>query len=135
MANAFFAKARKSFVNGDISWRDDTIKAVLVDAADYTIDLVNDEFLSDIAEGARVATSGAFASKTSEDGVLDADDITLSTVSGDVSELLVIYQDTGVAATSRLILAIDTATGLPVTPNGGDIVIRWPSGSNKIAKI
>ena len=37
-----------------------------------------------------------------------------------------IYIDTGVAGTSRLIAYIDTGvTGLPVTPNGGDINITW----------
>ena len=37
-----------------------------------------------------------------------------------------IYIDTGVAGTSRLIAYIDTGVaGLPVTPNGGDINITW----------
>lgn len=37
-----------------------------------------------------------------------------------------VYIDTGVAGTLRLIAYIDTGvTGLPVTPNGGDINITW----------
>jgi hypothetical protein len=47
----------------------------------------------------------------------------------------VIYKDTGTAATSPLIAYIDTATGLPVTPNGGDITVTWDNGSNKIFKL
>ena len=40
--------------------------------------------------------------------------------------LPVIYIDTGVAGTSRLVAYIDTGvTNLPVTPNGGDITITW----------
>ncbi len=41
-----------------------------------------------------------------------------------------------VAATAqRLIAYIDTATGMPVTPNGGDITIAWDNGANKIFKL
>jgi len=52
-----------------------------------------------------------------------------------VSESLDIYQHTGVDATSRLIANIDSATGLPFTPNGGDATITWDSGANKIFKL
>jgi hypothetical protein len=111
----------------------DNLKVVLVDAADYTFSAAHD-FLDDIAAGARVATSGNLANKTVTAGVFDADDITLSAVTGDPSEALVIYKDTGTEATSSLICYLDTGTGLPVTPNGGDITIAWSSGANKIFK-
>jgi hypothetical protein len=64
--------------------------------------------------------------------VADAADVTFTAVSGDVSEALVIYKDTGTASTSRLIAYIDTATGLAVTPNGGDITVIWPSDAGRI---
>jgi hypothetical protein len=35
----------------------------------------------------------------------------------------VLFVDTGNAATDALIAFIDTGTGLPVTPNGGDITV------------
>jgi hypothetical protein len=45
-------------------------------------------------------------------------------VSGNQSEAIVGFVDTGNAATSRLIFSQDTGvTGLPITPNGGDITI------------
>ena len=34
-----------------------------------------------------------------------------------------------------LVAYIDGATGLPVTPNTGDIGIAWDSGANKIFKL
>lgn len=135
MANALYDKGREKFLTGAISWSADNIKAVLVDVADYTVNLATHEFLSDIAAGGRVATSGNFTTKTTTAGVADADNITWPTVSGDPSEALVIYKDTGVAGTSPLIAYIDTATGLPVTPNGGDITVTWDNGSNKIFKL
>ena len=125
MANAIYGLGRESFLKGEISWDADNIKTVLVDLADYTANLSTDQFLSDIAAGGRVATSANLASKTTTLGSADAADVTFSAVTGDISEALVIYQDTGAAGTSRLIAYIDTATGLPVTPNGGDIQVQW----------
>jgi hypothetical protein len=132
MANALYKKGKQKFLDADIDWSADNIKIVLVDAADYTVDITNHEFLSDVAAGARVATSGNLASKTSTAGTADAADVTLTAVTGDPSEALIIYKDTGVAATSPLIAYIDTATGLPVTPNGGDITVTWDNGTDKI---
>jgi len=135
MANALYDLGRQGFLDGSISWSGDTIKAVLVDTGTYTVNLSTHEFLSDIASGARVATSGALASKTVTAGVADAADVTFTAVSGSSAEAIVLYQDTGTVGTSRLIAYIDTATGLPVTPNGGDITVAFDSGSNKIFKL
>jgi len=135
MANALYDKARKAFLDKDIDMLDDNIKVVLVDTNDYTVDLAAHDFLDDIPSGARVATSGNLASKTTTAGVFDAADVTLSSVTGDQSEALVIYRDSGSAGSSQLIAYIDTATGLPVTPNGGDITISWDNGANKIFKL
>ncbi len=135
MANALYDKGRESFLKGEISWSADNIKAVLVDLALYTPDLANDQFLSDIPVGARVATSPNFGTKTTAAGVADAADVTFPTVTGATVEAIAIYQDTGVAGTSRLIGYLDTATGLPATPSGGDITIVWSNGASKIFKL
>lgn len=135
MANALYDKGRQAFLDGDIDWSNDTIKVMLVDTADYTVNLSTHDFKDDVASGGIVATSGALASKTSTNGVADAADVTLSAVTGDPCEALIIFKDTGSSATSALIAYIDTATGLPVTPNGGDITITWDNGSNKIFKL
>ncbi|CQA05857.1 Bacteriophage protein [Mycobacteroides abscessus] len=50
-------------------------------------------------------------------------------------EAVVIFKDTGTAGTSRLIFYLDTASGLPVTPNGGDINIKWNDGTDKIGRL
>jgi hypothetical protein len=125
MANALYDKGREKFLNGDLSWRDGAIKVVLVDTEAYTVNLAVDEFLSSIPLEDRIATSSNLVNKTSVAGVADAGNVTFPSVSGDVSEAVIIYLDTGNAATSPLIAYIDTATGLPVTPNGGDITVTW----------
>lgn len=133
MANALYDKGRNRFLTGDIDWTGDTIKAVLCTAG-YSANLTTDEFLATIVAGNRVATA-ALANMSAAAGVADADDTTFTSVSGSAATAIVIYQDTGDEATSPLIARIDTATGLPVTPNGSDITIVWDSGANKIFKL
>lgn len=135
MANALYDKGRQGFLEGAIPWLTGNIKLVLVDTGAYTPNLATHDNLDDVPAGARIATSGNFAGKTSTDGVADADDVVLSAVTGVQSEALVIYLDTGTESTSRLIAYIDTATGLPVTPSGGNITIQWDSGANRIFKL
>ncbi len=135
MANALYDKGRESFLKGEIAWASDNIKAILVDTALYTVNLTTDQFLNIISGSAIIATSSNFASKTTTAGVADAADLTYSAVTGASIEAIVIYQDTGSGATSRLIAYIDTATGLPVTPSGGNITVTWDNGSSKIFKL
>jgi hypothetical protein len=135
MANALYNKGREGFLDGSIDWDTNNIKIVLIDEADDTIDLAVDDNLDDRAAAARVATSGNLASKTVTDGVADAADVTFSAVTGDPSESIDGYKDTGTENTSRLIFNIDTATGLPVTPNSGDITVVFDHGANKIFKL
>ena len=134
MSNALYDKGRQAFLEGSIAWLTDNIKAVLCSSS-YTPAPGTDQFLSDVPGGSRVATSGNFASKTSTSGVADAADLTFTAVSGSQVLYIVIYKDTGTAGTSPLLMIIDTATNLPVTPNGGDITVQWDNGSNRIFKL
>ena len=135
MANALYDKGREAFLTGGINWSGDSIKAVLVDTGAYTVNLATHQFLSDIPAGARIATSANLGSKTVAAGVADAADSLFTAVSGASVEAVVLYKDTGTAGTSPLIAYIDTASGLPVTPNGGDITVAWDNGANKIFKL
>lgn len=135
MANALFDKARQRYLEGQFVWSTDTIKAVLVDTGTYTVNLSSHEYLADVGAGSRIATSGAFAGKATTGGAADANDVTFTSVTGASIEAIIIYKDTGSDATSPLIAYIDTATGLPITPNGGDIIVTWDNGPNKIFKL
>lgn len=108
---------------------------MLVDAQDYSVNLGSHEFLSDVPSIGRIAVSTTLTGRTTTGGVADADDVTFTAVTGDQSELLVVYKDTGTEGSSPLIAYIDTATGLPITPSGGDITVVWSNGSNKIFKL
>ena len=126
MANAVYPIWKQELLQGTANTSlTGNIKAVLIDLADYTYSAAHD-FLDDVPVAARVATSPNLASKTFVNGLFDAADTTFSAVTGDVSEALILYVDTGSAATSRLVAFFDTGvTGLPVTPNGGDINVQW----------
>lgn len=127
MANAIYPLYKQALLDAssNVDLNDGDVRVILIDTADYTYSATHD-FLDDVAAGARVATSSALQNTTVTNGTFDADDITLSTVTGDQSEALIIYIHTGVESTSRLVAYLDTSiTGLPVTPNGGNIIITW----------
>ena len=135
MANALFDAARSQFLQATVNMTD-SIKLVFVDHGVDTPVPATDDFLDDITAGARIATSGAFTTKSYTAGVFDADDVTVTAVSGASFESIVIFDDTpGTEATKDLIAFIDTATGLPTTPNGGDIIVQWDNGANRIFKL
>jgi hypothetical protein len=121
MANLLYPKYKEVLLQAGINLSSGSVKALLVDAADYTYSATH-QFLSDVTAIGRVATSGALGSKTFVSGVFDSADPTFSAVSGDQSEIIILFVDTGVAGTSPLIAYYDTGiTGIPVTPSGGDI--------------
>lgn len=137
MANFLYDKGREAFLDGTVDWDTHDIKIILVRG--YTPNQSTHDFRDDVTGGGGgtiVATSGNLAGKTVTNGVADANDVTFTAVAaGAACNHIVGYKDTGAAATDRLIFCIDTATGLPVTPNGGDITVQWDSGSNKIFKL
>lgn len=135
MANALYDSGREGFLDGNIDWDTNDIRLIFIDEADDTINLATDVTLTDRAAPSRVAVSGAFTTKTVTAGVADADDVTVTAVTGDQFESIDLYKHTGVDGTSRLICNIDTATGLPATPSGGDIIVRWDAGANRIFKL
>lgn len=138
MANALFDTAREKFLEGLFTWSTDTIKAALIDTGTYTVNLSAHEFFNACSAGVVGGASGrssAFTGKATTGGAADANDVTFTAISGASIEAIIIYKDTGVDTTSPLIAYIDTATGLPITPNGGDIIVTWDNGPNKIFKL
>ena len=131
MANQLYDFGREGFLDGQVSWSSNTIRAVLVDTSSYTFSKTTHQWLSDVDVSARISTSSPFANKTITGGVAGADDIIFTAVSGPGCEAMVIYRDTGVASTSRLIAYISEANGLPVTPNGGDVTVSWDTNEAK----
>lgn len=209
--NQLYGKGKEAFLSGAIDWVNDDIRAILIDTGDYTPNFTTDDNLDDIPAGGRVGTAVAMTGKTNTLGVLDADDPTFTSITGDSIEAVVLYLHTGTESTSKLLLYFDgkfeveiaanastsatsitpedlpaaiangatltkisgtgpatittSATGaegarslsvtalstgitagavyeyvadnagLPITPNGGDILVQWSNGANKIVAL
>jgi hypothetical protein len=134
--SALYDKGRQKFLEGSIAWLTDTIKVQFIHSASYpAMDLASDEFLSDVPSGARVGSPQTLGSKTSTAGVADGEDCTFPAFTGSSVDAVLIYKEGAGEGSSPLIAWIDSGTGLPFTPNGGDVVIVWSSGVSKIFKL
>lgn len=125
MANALYPKWKEQLLqftaNNNLSAG--TVKVALVDTGTYTYSSAH-QFFSSLT--GVVGTPQTLTTKSFTNGTFDADNVTFTAVTGNSVEALVIYVDTGTAGTSPLVAFIDTGvTGLPVTPNGGDISVTW----------
>lgn len=130
MANAIYPKFKEALMgaaaNSSLNAAEGTtgVFAALVDTGTYTYSAAH-EFYSSLS--GVVGTDQEITTKTISNGTFDGDNVTYTAVSGNSCEAIVLYRkNAGANTTWRLIAYIDTSvTGLPVTPNGGDITITW----------
>lgn len=125
MANAIYPKYKEAILQSaaNTNLSSGTVKVALVDTGTYTYSSAH-QFLSSLT--GVVGTAQTLGTKTLTNGTFDAADVTFTAVTGATVEALVIYVDTGVAGTSPLVAYIDAGqTGLPVTPNGGNITVTF----------
>jgi hypothetical protein len=130
MANVLFDAHKLAYLENTssvVDYESDNIDVALIDSADITVLPQTHDFYNDISAGEVDSTDLATVAATVTTGTakIDADDTTFSAVTGDAADYIVIYKNTGTSSTSPLCVFFDTATGLPVTPNGGDITIAW----------
>lgn len=97
----------------------------LLDTGTYTYSAAHD-FYNDLT-GVVGTDQEIGATKTFANGTFDGADVTYTSVSGNSVEAFALYvKNAGANTTWRLVAYIDTGvTGLPVTPNGGNISITW----------
>jgi hypothetical protein len=129
MANALYLKWKEqllSFTTLNIATNNNLAQGNVKVALSRASYLSTDQFYSAIS-GSTVGTPQLLSSKNFTDGVFDAADVTfLAVPAGSAITALILYIDTGTASTSPLVAFIDAGvTGLPVTPNGGDITVTW----------
>lgn len=133
MANAIYPVYKTAILNASANTSLDQNDATngpfvaLVDTGTYTYSAAHD-FYNDLS--GIVGTDQRITTPTTgsvSQGTFDGDNVTFSAVSGATVEALVIYRhNSGANTTWRLVAYIDTSvTGLPVTPNGGDITVSW----------
>lgn len=130
MANAVYPKFKQSLLAGDANadldndTSADGVYVALVDTGTYTYSAAH-QFYSDLS--GVVGTDQRITGPTVTNGLLDGADVTFTAVTGNSVEALVLYRkNSGANTTWRLVAYEDTSvTGLPVTPNGGNIGITW----------
>jgi hypothetical protein len=124
MANALYDTFKEGLLNKELDLNTDVIKATLSDAAYYTYSAAHDFYAGatpDVPATAKTAESAALTSPTITNGTFDTADFTWSSVpTENPQEQIILWDDT--ITDDRLVCFFDTGmTGMPVTPNGGDI--------------
>jgi len=125
MANALFTLTKNTYLGAGtrIDHDADNFRIIFVDHGTDTPVPATDQWLSDILAGARIGESANLTTPAVSAGAYDTDDVTVTAVSGNQFESVVLFKETGVEGTSDLVAFYDTATGLPFTPSGGDITV------------
>jgi hypothetical protein len=129
MANAIYPKYKEALLNNSadsaLTGSGATgLYVALIDTGTYTFSSAH-QFYSSLS--GIVGTDQEILTPTLTNGTVDGGDVTFTAVSGASAEALVLYRkNAGANTTWRLVAYIDTSvTGLPVTPNSGDITITW----------
>jgi len=81
------------------------------------------EFVGDLTGASIVARSGALAGKTVTNGVFDANDATVTAVSGSAFAHVIVFDDTPATDAAKQLVAVFDITTF--TPTGGDISVVW----------
>lgn len=135
MSSSLYESGINAIMAGNIDLVNANISALLIDTAEYVVDLTNDSTQDDIADDAQIAEV-ALTGKTLDVSTFRASDLTfLSVASGSTVSALVLFLDTDYADTSTLIAYIDNAPEFPITTDGTNIVINWDDGVNGIFKL
>ena len=132
MANAWYPKHKEALLqataNSPLNGSGTTgVYACLYDVGAGGAYDSADEFFSAVVAGQVGTEVEIGATKSYTNGVFDGADITFTAVTGAQCEALIIFvKNAGANTTWRLVAYLDTnVTGLPVTPNGGDINVTW----------
>ena len=132
VAGPFYPKAAERLLQGMTNMATAPLKAVGI-AAGYFKDPAH-EFLVDV--GALLGAPQTLTSRSVNNGVFDADDIDLGAIASGASlGGIVIFEDSGDPATSRLVLKPSNIGGFPMTTNGSGVSVQWSNGAAKIVSL
>ncbi len=132
MANAVYPRYKESLLSGDANTAltgtgaTGFYVALLTSAYTYA---GSDQFYSSLS--GVVGTDQEITSVTLSNGLIDGNDVTYTAVAGGstIAALAFYRKNAGANSTWRLVAYENTGvTGLPLTTNGGDIIINWNVG-------
>lgn len=133
MADQYYNDAGNNWlgngVHGNTDLDTDDIRIMLYDEGTVARNLTHQDMTDTVA--AEVQESADLTSKTVGgvgDGIFDHAAEVFGTVTGNEVDSLLYFEWSGSDTTSPLIMVLDSWTGLPVTPNGGDITADPAAG-------
>lgn len=116
MPNYSYADTKRRFLDNQFG-DEIVVKAQLVNTTLVAFDKRH-SVLSDIPSEAFIGQAATVSGLGDPGGVTH---VKMHAVSGPLAGAFVLFKDTGSTTESPLIAWVDSAIGLPVTPNGGDI--------------
>lgn len=134
MANSLYYAARIGFATKQHDWVGDAVSGFLIDTAQYTFS-ASHLAVNDIPVGARVLGFNIVGKSMTSTGGCMANNVSLTNVTGNSVEALVLYFNSGTESSSRLIVYMDTLPGLPFTPSNGSVLLAWNSDGNGIFRL
>ena len=133
------------WAKANIDWETDTLRVALLSTSTaYTPDIDNESFVSDVLDGGTtaqeftgsgynrqdLANPAVTQDDTDDEAVLDADDTTFPSIDGDEIQGALVYQQIGgddASPGDDVLIAFYDGGDFPITANGSDIVVQWPS--------
>lgn len=134
MSNFMYDSGMSRCLGTGLNWTSTPYDIYLIDTALYTPSSSGHSNMTHVASAAIISGPVALSGKAIVAGAADANDPTFTTVVGPTCEAMIIAEHTGTSSTDTLILYIDNATGLPITPNGGNLIYVIDSGVNRLFK-
>ncbi len=134
MADAYYNDTGNNWlgngVHGNTDLDTDDIRMILYDEGADARNLA-DQDLTDVIAGARIDTSPNLTTKevgVVADGIFNHADEVFTAVTGSSVESLLYFEFNATESIAPLLFVLDSWTGLPVTPNGGDITAAPAAG-------
>ena len=135
MANVLYDGARVAYARGVLNWEVDAVNVQLIDVNNYSV-AAGHEFLTSIPSNARVGAPVALQGKSvSVTGGHLAAATYMPNVSGPEVRAVVLYYNSGVESSSRLLVYLDTMVNLPFTPSGIPVFLNWNNNSSGIFRL
>lgn len=143
MAVTFYNNFKEQLLNGNIDFANNTLRVALLDnGTSYTPDPDNEVFVDDVLDGgvtaqeftgsgySRQTLGGVSVSQdnTDDEGVVDANDTTFSSIDGATIQSALIYKQVGGDDTTPgddVLIGHYTSSDFPLTANGGDVTLQW----------
>jgi hypothetical protein len=120
--SGLYASARGAFADGLLDWVADDIRAILV--AGYSPNLDTETSFTTASPFTTIGGSMVENRTASATGAAFADDLGFGGVNGPTSSGILIYRHSEGSRPRSLLIAFITAV---VTPNGGDVLVDWPT--------